>query len=513
MLNALVGDPVLPAGVVPVTSVVTVLRYGTAKGGRVRLSDGKWRDTDVSDLSNYVSEAENPENLKGVEVAEVFLPHPLLASGLCLVDTPGLGSVFGANTATTPSFVPHIDAALVVIGADPPISGEELALIEEISRSVNRMILVLNKADRLSEGERREALRFAAQVLERRLGRAAGPIREVSAAEALERGSPTREMPAVRADLERLAREAGAEIVLQAQLRGIRRLTDRVLAELEEQRESLLRPLTESEQRIEKLRGAAAEAERAARDLKHLFQAEQEALSSSFGAERDRFFAKALDEARGRLDTETARDSGSGLRRKLQTRAIAIAREILEAWLPGMEKLAEQVYAGATARFIELANGFLDRLRSTSDVYAAAPPRPLETERGFRTRRRFYFNELFELAPGTTGLSDLVLGGERARRQAHEYLRKLIEHNTTRIVNDLDERVLESRRTLEAEIRERLHESHNSAVRALERARARKAQGDFAVAAELARIKRLRGRVEALSAGAAQASSADAAQR
>jgi len=46
------------------------------------------------------------------------------------VDTPGLGSVFTGNTATTQAFIPHIDAALVVVGADPPIAGEELTLVE-----------------------------------------------------------------------------------------------------------------------------------------------------------------------------------------------------------------------------------------------------------------------------------------------------------------------------------------------------------------------------------------------
>jgi len=50
----------------------------------------------------------------------------------CLVDTPGIGSVFAGNTATTRSFVPHIDAALVVLGADPPLSGDELALVDEL---------------------------------------------------------------------------------------------------------------------------------------------------------------------------------------------------------------------------------------------------------------------------------------------------------------------------------------------------------------------------------------------
>ena len=74
----------------------------------------------------------NPENKKAVEAAEVFVPSTLLSSGMCFVDTPGLGSVFTGNTAATHAFIPHIDAALVVVGADPPIAGEELALVETV---------------------------------------------------------------------------------------------------------------------------------------------------------------------------------------------------------------------------------------------------------------------------------------------------------------------------------------------------------------------------------------------
>jgi hypothetical protein len=76
----------------------------------------------VQSISDYVSEEHNPENSRGVAAVEVFVPAALLACGMCLVDTPAIGSVFAGNTAVTRAFVPHIDAALIVIGADPPIS-------------------------------------------------------------------------------------------------------------------------------------------------------------------------------------------------------------------------------------------------------------------------------------------------------------------------------------------------------------------------------------------------------
>jgi hypothetical protein len=126
LINALVGDAVLPVGVIPVTAVVTVVRNGDARRVRVKTRVADWHDVPLAELASYVAEEQNPDNVKEVLAVEAYVPSPLLASGMCLVDTPGLGSVHASNTAATRDFVPHIDAALVVLGADPPISGEEL---------------------------------------------------------------------------------------------------------------------------------------------------------------------------------------------------------------------------------------------------------------------------------------------------------------------------------------------------------------------------------------------------
>jgi hypothetical protein len=69
------------------------------------MHDGSWQDVAMPDLKEYVTEEHNPENQKGVDGAEVFIPSPLLSTGMCFVDTPGLGSVFTGNTAATHAFL------------------------------------------------------------------------------------------------------------------------------------------------------------------------------------------------------------------------------------------------------------------------------------------------------------------------------------------------------------------------------------------------------------------------
>ena len=183
LLNALVSQEVVPTGFIPVTAVPTVIRFGDKLHARVRMRDASWRDVTMPDLKEYVTEELNPENKKGVDGAEVFVPSDLLSSGMCFVDTPGLGSVFTGNTATTQAFIPHIDAALVVVGADPPIAGEELALVEAVGKQVQDLILVINKSDRTSDPERAAAAKFTREILEKRLHRPMGEGLEVSAAD------------------------------------------------------------------------------------------------------------------------------------------------------------------------------------------------------------------------------------------------------------------------------------------------------------------------------------------
>ncbi|HTO87046.1 MAG TPA: dynamin family protein [Thermoanaerobaculia bacterium] len=511
LLNALVGETVLPAGVVPVTSVVTVLRYGAERIARVRFESGHWRAIAVGSLPLYVSESENPENRKGVLAAEVLLPHPLLASGLCLVDTPGLGSVFEANTAATRSFIPHIDAALVVLGADPPISGEELALVADVSKTVQRFLFVLNKADRLSESERREARRFAEQQIERRLGRPTGPIFEVSATEVLTDGKPARDFRTLVEALGTLATEAGSDLVRQAQQRGIERLTARVIQSLDAREEALLRPIHESELRLESLRGSVETAERAAQDLGYLFTAEQDRLSADFAKRREAFLTRTLPGATGRLveAIRSAAGQGGDLRRRGAALARQIAQDALEGWVSEIEPIAESRYREAMQRFVRIGIDFFEKLAASDRSFADLPKQALGPVTGFRTARRFYFNDLFELEPssGVRRIADLSRSVEQSAAAAvpevSEYLRQLLEHNGTRVVNDLDERVAESRRRLESDIRDRLREGLDYAVQALERARHRRAEGAEVVDRELANIAALRTQTQRIRESAA----------
>jgi GTP-binding protein EngB required for normal cell division len=503
LLNALLDRSLLPTGVVPITTAVTVLRYGPALTARVRFSDGRRAEVDPELLADYVSEARNPENHKGVTVVEVTVPTDLLVSGMCLVDTPGLGSVFAANTAATRAFVPHIDAALVVLGTDPPISWEELALIREVGKEVDHLVVVLNKSDRVTDADSREAAAFTRRALARHLDRDVGDIYRVSATERLA-GRATRDWPLLEEALRDLAGQS-ADVLDAAAARGLARIARALLRDLDEQSDALSRPIEDSERRLAELRHAIVEAEHALRELSARLRVEQVGLSSRFGDLREAFLAHEVPSAGGEL-AEAVRASPAPRGPAFRDAAMGLGREVarhrVTAWAGEVEPKAEALYSETMTRFVELANSFVARLSSGASEGIALRQEEFSVERGFRQDAHFFFTSLLTLtAPGFwSWLLDWIRPRgwlvASAIRQASQYMNRLIATNSARVANDLTARVEESQRRLESEIRLRLSALVTTAERALGRAREQQAAGAEAVRAELARIDRLREQVK-----------------
>lgn len=166
LINALLGRDVVPTGVVPLTSAVTVIRWGARERLVVHHADGRRVARSLQELPDYVTEARNPSNRQAVELAVVELDHALLRSGLQLVDTPGVGSIHSHNTDAARAFLPSVDAALCVLDAGQPVSDGERRLFEETARRVPRLLIVINKIDHLDRRDRDVAVQFIRTALD-----------------------------------------------------------------------------------------------------------------------------------------------------------------------------------------------------------------------------------------------------------------------------------------------------------------------------------------------------------
>jgi GTP-binding protein EngB required for normal cell division len=186
LMNALIGADVLPTGVLPLTSAITVLRFGP----KVRLIVDRqgWTlkaEAPLSDLSGLVTERGNPGNEKRIKAVYVEHPSTFLRRGLEFVDTPGIGSAIEANTATTYSFVPNCDAVLFVTATDGPLAVAEREFLDRIRQHVRKVFFVVNKMDLLEGQARDEVLQFVGDELARFLNVQAVRVFPVSSRQAL----------------------------------------------------------------------------------------------------------------------------------------------------------------------------------------------------------------------------------------------------------------------------------------------------------------------------------------
>lgn len=171
LINNLIGKNVLPVGVIPVTTVITRLRYGPKERAIVKYFDDKTSEIRLEELEEYISELKNQANKKNVEVVDLELPSLEPYKGLRFVDTPGLGSVFRYNTEMSEEWLPEVGCAIVTISSDRPLSENDLNLIRELMDYTPRVVLLLSKADLLSEEQQHQVVKFFKDTLKRELNK------------------------------------------------------------------------------------------------------------------------------------------------------------------------------------------------------------------------------------------------------------------------------------------------------------------------------------------------------
>jgi GTP-binding protein EngB required for normal cell division len=158
LMNAVLGQALLPTGIRPLTSVITSVCYGSRPGievcyrNRTLPSHGS-----VVDLVRYATEDGNPANEKGVQSAIVQAPIEKLRRGFYFVDTPGIGSDIAANSATTERYIPDADAVIFVTSFDSPMQAEETEFLVRVREHADKIFYIVNKSD-LVKGEQRERI-------------------------------------------------------------------------------------------------------------------------------------------------------------------------------------------------------------------------------------------------------------------------------------------------------------------------------------------------------------------
>lgn len=187
LMNAILGGDHLPTGIVPLTSAITTVRYGSRKQVVLNFSNSGLRsEIPLDRLAEYVTQKENPGNVKKLAYAEIELPVEILRRGFFFVDTPGLGSPIIENTLTTERFLPEADAFVLVTSYESPLSEEEDRILQRIRNTNKKLFVVINKQDTVGPEDRNEAIDFVRERLERFSFRDTAQIFSISARRGLE---------------------------------------------------------------------------------------------------------------------------------------------------------------------------------------------------------------------------------------------------------------------------------------------------------------------------------------
>ena len=498
LINALLGREVLPAGVTPLTSVATAVRYGDDPGVQVRFADGHEEKQPLAALPDLVTERGNPGNRRCVAEVTVFLDAPLLADGVELVDTPGTGSVFEQDTAAAHAALETMDAAVFVLAADPPVSAAERELYVKVSRLSVTAFTLLNKADYLDQADLAEATDFARRVLGSPL------VYPLSARAALDGGDPGFDVFA--SDFRSYLAGKRVTDLRSSAIAQARRIAGSLLDEVALTRRAAQLAAGDATERVTQFSERLSEVTVRGRDAVAVVNAESArqlmALNDAAEADGQRVGAQVARQLGDVLDGELLDASPAEIERVGRERLVAITLVAARGWREQRRQLIEDGLGRADARLAEELRKALKVLRDSATQLLGLDLAVPEPGSRLTEDRRFFYTTA-EHAGQTELLAGAVrrkLPGELGRRRAREHLRRgardLVTAQIGRARGDLQYRLSEATRAMARVVQQRYADSTErmqSALRAAEDLR----NASSAAAAE--KESELSARSEALS--------------
>ncbi|MGL5879010.1 MAG: dynamin family protein, partial [Xenococcaceae cyanobacterium] len=152
-INALVGEEILPADILPCSATVNRVTYGTIPRVKIVFRDGREETIEIDKLGEYVTKLtpESEEVAATVKEAIVYYPVHYCHNNVDIIDTPGLNDE-ERMTEVTLSLLPSVDVAIMVVMAQSPFSEYEREFLENnlLSCDLGKIIFVVTGIDRFN---------------------------------------------------------------------------------------------------------------------------------------------------------------------------------------------------------------------------------------------------------------------------------------------------------------------------------------------------------------------------
>ena len=152
LINALLGRrDLLPVDVDVATSVHLTVGYAETPSVQVHLAgQDDPLPIETSEIARYAAldPATQVPYREDVQHVSVLLPAPLLAGGLILVDTPGVGGLVAGHAQVTLATLERADALLFVVNGEHELTASELAFLVQATTRIETVLFVLTQTDK-----------------------------------------------------------------------------------------------------------------------------------------------------------------------------------------------------------------------------------------------------------------------------------------------------------------------------------------------------------------------------
>ena len=400
-INSIIGDTILPTSVIPLTSIITILKYGEKEQIKVHLNDGTVKDIRRDELKEWVTEEGNPRNEKNVKEVEILYPSEYLKDGICLIDTPGVGSIFENNTEMTYKYLPKIDAGIFLVSADPPISQSEIAFLKDVMKYVDKIFFLLNKIDYLSEDELNTSLSFTKQTIEKELGIDNITIYPISAKMAL-LGKINQDKEMLKKSrleefnkvLSEFLLNAKGHIVLKKALDSLKRILSEKEMALRLEEKAVSSPLELLEDKIRKFNEKMQEIRQDKEDTYYYFEGEIKRVIDILDRDLLRLKEKEIPRLLEYADRVAEEVKEKDISRYTKAIEEAIDKEIIrifDEWIMKEEERLNEEYARVSKRFSQRTNEIIDAILDLSEDLFDIKIERVKTEEEIEKDSSFYY--------------------------------------------------------------------------------------------------------------------------
>lgn len=160
LINALLGDDILPSANKEMTSILTKVCYGEKPKVMAWFYNGEGQEISLAEIEKHINYRGSSYS-KELKQINIQLNNPVLENGICILDTPGLGSVNELNNAIAFDIIPKAGSIILTFSGLDVGGDENLDLLERVLRlnynNLQNIVLVITKCDTLSERELSEA--------------------------------------------------------------------------------------------------------------------------------------------------------------------------------------------------------------------------------------------------------------------------------------------------------------------------------------------------------------------